>query len=266
MRANEFVTEIERLSKGQYTGGKDELNQYSSPGEKKLQPLPGGSGFQYAVIGATSEYPSVLIVDPSAQQPYPVRGRYEFDSEFNGRVARWEQTKGRNPVVIAKLILERPFAFPVKDALQVGSITVDEDYRGRGLAKALYGIVLSIMKRPLVAGESQTPGGRANWLSLASIPGVEVKGFIQMGNIDLDTDDLDPTDVWDRREIKQKENQIDIIMGKLGGQYLGTSRGNEYWEFDVVAGRGELAPAVRTTMSKIYNTYNTGLIATWHGQ
>ncbi|MEY3672159.1 MAG: hypothetical protein RI904_1816, partial [Pseudomonadota bacterium] len=67
MRAQEFVTEIERLSKGQYTGGKDELNQYSSPGEKKLRPLPGGSGFQYAVIDPSGDYPSVLIVDPTAQ-------------------------------------------------------------------------------------------------------------------------------------------------------------------------------------------------------
>jgi len=265
MRAGEFVTEIERLSAQDYQGGKAELSQYSSPGEKKLQPLPGGSGFQYAIIAPNSEYPSVLIVDPNVQTPEPQRGRYEFDSEFNGRVAKWKQNQGHNPVVIAKLILEQATnGFPIKGALQVSSITVDEDYRGRGLAKALYGIVLSIMKRVLVAGESQTPGGRANWLSLASIPGTEVKGFVALDNDNMDTHNLDPK--YDQYEIETAKKHIDTIM-KLGGQFMGQTRGGiEYWAFDVVPGRGELKAAVKTNLSQLYDSYNTGLFARWAGK
>ena len=67
--------------------------------------------------------------------------------------------------VIGKLILEAA-DFPLKRAVKVDYITVHRHYTGFGLARALYGIALSIMKRPLVSGVMQSPGGRRNWLSL----------------------------------------------------------------------------------------------------
>jgi hypothetical protein len=67
MRAQEFVTEIERLSKSDYTGGKGELDMYRTPSEKKLVPLPGGSGLFYSIKAdrdGTREF--IFIVDPLA--------------------------------------------------------------------------------------------------------------------------------------------------------------------------------------------------------
>jgi hypothetical protein len=153
-------------------------------------------------------------------------------------------------------VLEDVPYFPLKGALQVDTITVDEDYRGQGVAKSMYGVALSILRRPLLAGQSQTPGGRRNWVSLASVPGVEIKGYVMINEAQFDNPE------W-------ADKDIDVVMGKLGGQYIGPSRppGIHYFAFDVVAGSGELAPAVRTELSKIYNELGsrTGLYAIWNG-
>jgi hypothetical protein len=65
------------------------------------------------------------------------------------------------------------------------------------------------------------------------------------------------------------DKDIDTVMGRLGGQYIGPSRppGIHYFAFDVMPGSGELAPAVKTELSKIYDEQGskTGLYATWSG-
>ena len=142
--------------------------------------------------------------------------------------------------------------FPLANAVGVDTITVDEDYRGQGIAKALYGIVLTIMKVPLVAGNAQTPGGRRNWVSLASIPGVEIKGYVGLETYDLHS------------------RNIDTVMGQLGGEHLGqTKTGERFFTFDVqpsTTGK-ELEAYVKTHLSKVYGStdYNSGLYAIWSG-
>jgi GNAT superfamily N-acetyltransferase len=61
----------------------------------------------------------------------------------------------------------------------VDSVAVEPKYRGRGIAKALYGIALSILKLPIEAGQMQTSYGQKMWLMLNSIPGVEIVGVAQ---------------------------------------------------------------------------------------
>ena len=276
MRAKDFVTEIERLSKDDYTGGKGELAYVKKPSKKKVFPLPGGSGLQYAIMPETAQFTTIAIVDPNHVEPKPVMKRWEWRDEFEQRLAKWEQMKAKGtlkpkPQVIAKLSIYGGNQ-GIPGAVKVGSITVDEDYRGQGIAKALYGIVLTIMKKTLIAGGEQTPGGRKNWLSLASIPGVEVKGFVQ-----LDTDDVefDPNDWPDNLVYQQakkiKEKRVDAIHNnimQLGGQFIGKNRYAEYWAFDVVPSNGELAPAVKNSLSTLYSNRGhepTGLFARWVG-
>ena len=147
------------------------------------------------------------------------------------------------------------------NTFQVGTITVDEDYRGRGLARALYGIVLTIMRKNLVSGSSQTPGGRRNWLSLASIPGVEVKGLVTVSNRDTDTTVGDPKS----RYNKYVEKTIDRVM-ELGGQFVSKEKNYNYWAFDVEPGNGQLQPVVRNALSKLYGYDSDALLmATWTG-
>ena len=239
MRAQEFVSEIERIAARDYQGGKDYLGVNSLP--RKFNQLPGGSGFLYSIEDPQDE-PLIQLWDPAG--PEAERGV---------------------PQLIGKLSLERPWGFPIPGALKVNTITVDEDYRGRGLAKALYGIVLTIMRRPLVAGDAQTPGGRQNWVSLSQIPGVEMKGYVILD------DDLIDTNI--RSYAKQAEKRIDTIMGKLGGQYIGASprSGNHYFAFDVApttSGR-ELQAHVKQNLARVYDEgYNmvSGLYAVWTGQ
>ena len=223
MRASEFVTEIENMKQSHFRGGKDTLDRYSTPGKKHLRALPGGSDLMYSITSdAYGSY--VHIVDPG------IPGI----------------TK---PSIVASLSLTKGV---IPDSVQVGAITVDEDYRGRGLARALYGIVLTIMKKTLISGSSQTPGGRRNWLSLASIPGVEIKGLLDLANFQLE-------------KSRQVDNTIDQLM-QLGGQFVARDNNYTYWAFDVVPGNGQLAPAVKNKLSKLYGYDSDNLLmATWTG-
>jgi hypothetical protein len=69
MRSQEFLPEIERLTVGDYEGGKKYLY---APQAKKLTPLPGGSGLLYHV-GGSNYSPMVTMWDPEgldgAQEP-----------------------------------------------------------------------------------------------------------------------------------------------------------------------------------------------------
>lgn len=268
---DEELTEIERLSRSDYTGGKETL--YPGMGQKRFMKLPGGSGLLYTIEMLGTE-PTIKLWDPTAEvakEPKPVKRRLEFPYEYQARLMNWKQRTKGGPQIIGKLTLEDPWGFPIPKALQVGTITVDEDYRGIGLAKALYGIVLTIMKRPLVAGGSQTPGGRRNWVSLSQIPGVEMKGYVSIDDYELKT--RQAKDRYDINHNKSVEHRIDTIMGKLGGQYIGHNRrrGTHYFAFDVkpTTTKQELEAYVKQNLVRVYDeNYNTtsGLYAVWTGQ
>jgi GNAT superfamily N-acetyltransferase len=213
-----------------YSGGKDELERDDYRNPKKLIPLPGNSGFAYSIKNNT-----IIIVDP----------------------------KRNANQAIAYLNLDDAGGVPIPGRpLQVQSITVDEDYRGKGLAKALYGIVLAVMKRPLVSGTSQTPGGRRNWLSLATIPGVEVKGLIRLPNQMLDVRKKSDYRLSNEKHV---DRTIDQVM-QLGGQFVGKNKYASYWAFDVAPSNGQLTPVIRNALSKLYGyDSDNALIATWTG-
>ena len=245
------LTEIERLNKNDFTGGKDYLNR-NGPAKnlKNIKPLPGGSGFYYHV-GKKSIYGGIdiSILDKSGKE------------------------------VIGYLTLyNRGKAFPIPNTYGVHAITVDEDYRNQGIGKALYGIALTILKVTLLSGTSQTPGGRKNWLSLANIPGVAIKGYVVLEEYDIKTDreiDKKSHDKYDIERINRQnaraEKGINVLMGKLGGQYMGSAHDDVYFAFDVVPGTSELQPAVKTSLSKLYHSeynmeFSTGLYAQWSGK
>lgn len=262
MRATEFATEtqeldeISRITAGDYRGGKSSL--YAARTGKQIRRLPGGSGLLYSTDVGRFGGVDIKLWDPQGQD----------------YLAQKDQQKRNLPgQLIGKLTLETADNFPLKGALQVATITVDEDYRGSGLAKALYGIVLTILKRPLLAGSMQTPGGRKNWVSLSQIPGVEMKGFFAVGANDL-TLRKKPQDSWERKQNKNVDAAIDTIMGQLGGQYLGKSpRGSEYFAFDVrpnTTGK-ELEAHVKQKLANVYGyssgaAFDNGLYAVWTGQ
>jgi len=233
--AEDALSEIAAMPAHQFAGGKDMLGMYQKPAKKNLKPLPGGTDLQYAIVKGTHFYGTIVqIVDPG--MPGITR-----------------------PQVVAVLNLD---SSSLPNTVQVGSITVDEDYRGRGLARALYGIVLTIMQKNLVSGSSQTPGGRRNWMSLASIPGVEVEGLVRIPNQIFD---LERTATVSPQWRKYADRTMDQIM-ELGGQFYHKDNNSTYWLFDVVPGKGSLQPAVRNALSKLYGYDSDALLmAKWTG-
>lgn len=297
MRAQEFVTEtqeldeIERLNPTAFSGGKRYLDSYGR--EKSVRELPGGSGLLYSITNDSGDF-IIKMWDPANKgefQATPERPRpsYYTRREWASRIEYNKQRDARRKAefdrspgkLIGKLTVAAvDRSFPLPGAVQVGTITVDEDYRGVGIAKALYGVVLTIMKRPLLAGSSQTPGGRRNWLSLSQIPGVQMKGYLRISDSDLETRDTSKLDRYDdKRWIasrnKAAENRIDTIMGKLGGEHIGQTKygthGTHYFAFDVKPNttKQELEAYVNTNLSKVYGgSYSSGggLYAVWTGQ
>lgn len=288
MKINELqLDEIKRLSPSGFSGGKSYLDSYGR--EKLVRELPGGSGLLYSITNDSGDF-IIRLWDPANKgefQPAPIRQRppYYTRREWASRIEYVQQRDKRRKLEFdrspGKLIGQLTVndvsrIFPMQGAVQVGTITVDEDYRGVGLAKAMYGIVLTIMKRPLLAGSSQTPGGRRNWLSLSQIPGVEMKGYIKLEDEDLVTGDPSrENNYYDRQYVagqnKAAEKKIDIIMGKLGGQHIGLNKyGNHFFAFDVKpnTSKQELEAYVQTNLSKVYGGYHSsgGLFAVWTGQ
>ena len=284
----EQIDEIERLSPSGFEGGKSYLDSYGR--EKSVRQLPGGSGLLYSVTKDGDDF-IIRMWDRAGKgefQPSPIsteRPSYYTRREWASRIEYIKKRDARRKAAFdsapGKLIGQLTVdslgkRFPVPGAVQVGTITVDEDYRGVGIAKALYGIVLTIMRRPLLAGSSQTPGGRRNWLSLSQIPGVQMKGYMRIDDSDLQTRDPSKPGRFDtKREIagqnKAVENRIDTIMGKLGGEYIGQSKsGTHYFAFDVKPNttKQELQAYVDTNLSKVYGggySSGGGLYAVWTG-
>jgi GNAT superfamily N-acetyltransferase len=200
---------------------------------KDAKPLPGGSGLTYRIIQKNQEI-MISISDPNTEE---VVGYLKAESDK----------------------LEK--YFPIKNAHSVSMIAVDPEWRGQGIAKSLYGVYLSILKYPLLAGSTQTPGGRQNWLSLTKIPGVTVRGYVMIR--DKYFDDKDSSVAFDKF--------IDKIMA-MGGEYLGNSPSGKsrYFSFDVEPGNGELQPAVKKQLQLYSNTsylfhQEVGLYAMWEG-
>jgi len=216
------IEEIKRIPQHHYAGGKAWLLDELTAAERRhSHELPGGLGLRWTNL--QRDYAGVAIFNQDG--------------------------------VIGELELIPAEDFPLK-AVQVYAITVDEEWQGQGIARALYGIVLSLQKKILVAGAEQTPGGRRNWVSLANIPGVEVQGYMKL------------SDRWFDGAAARKHN-IDRILKNimaLGAEHIGTTQGQHFFSFPVVPGRTELqAPAVNAIRTYGPSELETGLYAQWVG-
>ena len=200
---------------------------------KAAKPLPGGSGLMYSIEQKNKEI-MISILNPNTEEVVGYLKATANDQEKY---------------------------FPIKNAHSVSMIAVDPEWRGQGIAKSLYGVYLSILKYPLLAGSQQTPGGRQNWISLTKVPGVIVRGYVLIH--DKNFNDEDSSVAFD--------NFVDKIMA-MGGEYLGNSPSGKtrYFAFDVEPGNGELQPAVKKQLQLYHNIsylfhQEVGLYAVWEG-
>jgi len=140
------IMEIARIPQGDF-GDKDTLAPMQTP--RGARPLPGGSGYSYAVQHE-GDLKQIMIFDQNSLVA-------ELDVLPTGDML---------------------------DSYRVETVATDPDYRGQGLGLALYGIALSILKLTLRAGKTQTKHGQAMWLKLNRIPGVEVSGIAKQSQQD----------------------------------------------------------------------------------
>lgn len=259
MRFNEFITEITKLDARHFTG-LDLGNKTIDIDLNQLKPLPGGSGLRYYTL-VSGHIKDIRILTT-------------------------------NNKLVGQLTLSKS-NFPMDNAYESTSISVDKKYRGREIGKSMYGIALSILKYTLVAGSEQTPGGRRNWLSMANIPGVEINGYVKFNQLEfgigLDTaHEVYKNSAPFYRNAKLKEIEyykrnyaktIDVVMGKMGGQYIGQSNNGYYFGFPVVADESELKSAINLELTRLYRDRSdvwtvgqdkpirplTGLYAKWVG-
>lgn len=269
MKAREIISEIQRLN----VSAREFEHEFDRvPPSAKWQELPGGSGLTWTSHkGQRTLY--IWIAQSTVDQEFvpPKKQRLEFFGEYQARVAaakkQWQQ--GQKIVGQLELSASSKYSF-LPNAFQVGIIFVDPRARGQSIAKSLYGIALYTLRLTLVAGSSQTQGGRRNWASLSQIPGVEVKGIVVVDDYELGPVSAEHAKRYLAKDKRKADSIIDTVM-QLGGDYLGDDKhGDHCFAFDVMPGTGELAPAVKTTMNKIYtNSYKSyegnDLFARWVG-
>lgn len=157
--------------------------------------------------------------------------------------------KNQNIDSLGVLNLIRDPEFPLSNSYSVSTIVVNKDQRGQGIAKALYGIALSILKINLLAGDSQTPGGQKNWLKIYSVPGVEVLGFVRF-------------DLYDYQETSSVKKLV-----ASGLHPLGKTNVYDYYTLPVEPSKERLAVAIKNAY-KLYGAYsaNVGMFARWTGK
>jgi GNAT superfamily N-acetyltransferase len=227
------IDEIYRMPQDEFPGGKKDLADQGK-NLAGLKPLPGNNRFRYNIVNIQQD-PTIQVWD-----------------------AKGTDASLDKPQMVGALLLNSAEdKFPLKGAVRIQAITVDEDYRGQGIAKALYEIALKIMKRPVISGFEQTAGGRRNWVSIAQTAGVEVHGYLKI------QDEL------------ISDQEIDDLMGKLGAQYLGNMKnwGKMYrvFTFDVQSAKSgqELEAAIKNRLSQVYDhdsEFVVGLYAVWSGK
>ena len=92
-----------------------------------------------------------------------------------------------------------------------------------------------------------------------------MKGYFSIDEDELDTDPR----INDPRSFKRADQNIDTIMGKLGGEYIGQGYDGHYFAFDVKpnTSKQELEAYVNTNLNKVYGGgYGSGgLYAIWTG-
>jgi len=196
------VMEIARIPQGDYgTAGTIDTERVPDVDRKEL---PGGSGLTYGINQKDTEFLEIMIFDQDE-----IVGELDL-ADTRGPMKTWS----------------------------VENLAVDPQHRGRGIAKALYGIALSILRLPVEAGQLQTGYGQKMWLMLNSIPGVEVVGS-----------------AMDRTADYRPRSGDDIVL---------QDENYTHYTFPVRAGRRSMRSSRPGT--GIYTRPDTTMVARWTGQ
>ena len=250
------ITEIDRLPQHVYDG---DFYDHPDPEQdireaksmlRNARPLMGYKGFFW-----TTRSDSISIIN--SKHVYEI---HDWDADTPGTIV--------GPLIVAHSNLEgKVNASPIKNLYQINTVSVRKQYQGRGLGTMLYLIMLRQLKMWLMAGDSQTPGGRKAWVSLSSVPGVEVYGLLSVSNYELSN----PIRYNDKSMIRNFDSLVDSLM-EIGFNHIGQNPEYTFFIFPVKKGKGELVNAVKKAKFKIYGAsperweLDVSLLARWTGK
>lgn len=216
------INEIEAIPKSDYNPGKDRFKLWSDDAveyKRIMKPLPGGSGLTYVTKLKSNEIVTIIL-DPQNLSYY-----------------------------VGELHLFQT-AFIPNNTWQASLISVHPKYRGRGIAKALYG--LALLPKPeglgltLVSDSLQTPGGIRNWVSLSQIPGVDVTGIAVVRKVDK-------TDLKKFPDVEKAYEKLMVdLLGKVGGFYHSENQYFYFYQIPVRVAGSTLENAIKKSLIKIY--------------
>ena len=239
------INEIIRMPQRDFPGSEDDLLDHGIKNFDKTLELP-GTNFRYATAHNESRGFELFVFDPSSKYSIPDD---RSNSLFIKKLKRANKTTGK---MIAHAYFSKHLDFPAKKAYTVDSIMVSPQYRNQGIANSIYTLALRDFGMTLVSGDTQTPGGARNWLSLFKSPNINVYGYVRIN-----------------RNVTNK--RLDTLFGELGAVYLGNTFSGifDYFSYEVLPNKDmtRLNSMVSTVLSKLYHgqdyDYETGLYATW---
>ena len=140
-------------------------------------------------------------------------------------------------------------------AYDILTVTVDEKYKGKGLAPVMYYIALTKLG-PLLLGSQHTPGGAKLALSISKVPGIKVRGFLILRKSSFHPEE--------RAERKLEiEEELRASKARIIGQ---TSDGADVWSFAVKPGTVELEAVPGIDLYDLSISHeDLGVYATWVG-
>jgi hypothetical protein len=164
MRANEIVAESAAVDLNEITRTRADdhpgnIERYQEP-LKNLKPVPQNPDYYYHYD---------LFRGMDRLNLTGTDGQFTFYRKINNTTAE----------MIGYIKFRANNTDGLSQAIQVSNTAVDSEYRGRGVGLMMYGVVLGL-GYTIVADESQTPQARRLWAKLAGMPGVTVRGLVEV--------------------------------------------------------------------------------------
>jgi GNAT superfamily N-acetyltransferase len=250
------------MPQGDYTGDDFDLAHTQRRSSKaqllRSKYVPGHKGFFWTIADQFGTK-NIVIINPE----------HSYSKEYNDRTDKYEAEVG--PAIIAQLGLDHKLNIPGINGYQIGAVAVRKEYRGQGFGTALYLLAMQQLKLWLMAGDSQTPGGRRNWITLNTIPGVEVDGLLMVPK-----EELDNPYRWgsDPDAVRRFDRIVNSLM-EIGFNHIGNNHDYDFFLFPIKQGKGELMTAVKKAKFRIYHGWNgssnnwdidVSLVARWTGK
>lgn len=238
MRAKQFITEIEKLSKTEFD--------------------PGPNAFRIELIS------SQWFADAKPLNNLP-QYTYYVKRDHNGSVFAYIFDPKNPNIFIGELSTHPYWAMDNAERKAVYGtpmIQIHPNYKKQGIATELYKLVLLPPPKgegiTLLSDSAQTSGGAGVWASLVNrIPGVSVIGLLRM-----------------RKRDQYGDTELEFynhLFGELGANYYAQTNHYYFYWIPVRKMGRRLENAVKNSLVKIYPTenyrmYDSFLMARWMGE